>query len=191
MTMCSVEGCDRTSVTRGWCCKHYERWQKHGDPLIIVKATNGAPQEFIEMALSYQDKEACLYWPYARNKGYAIFGESSAKGVRSVSRYICERLCGSPPAPKHEACHNCGNGHLGCVNPHHLRWDTRIGNMGDKAIHGTHNKGEQHNMAKLTWDKVREIRSMQGKLSQREVGSIFGVSQFTVSTIWSGKAWKE
>ncbi len=30
---CSVEGCDREAVARGWCPTHWARWRKHGDPL--------------------------------------------------------------------------------------------------------------------------------------------------------------
>lgn len=29
--MCSVDGCERQSVSRGWCQAHYRRWKAHGD----------------------------------------------------------------------------------------------------------------------------------------------------------------
>jgi hypothetical protein len=32
--LCSVEGCDKPRIARGWCTKHYDAWRKHGDPLI-------------------------------------------------------------------------------------------------------------------------------------------------------------
>lgn len=31
---CSVEGCERNARSGGMCGKHYQRWRKHGDPLI-------------------------------------------------------------------------------------------------------------------------------------------------------------
>lgn len=37
---CSVESCERKSVSRGWCDMHYRRWKRHGDPLA-VKPGNG------------------------------------------------------------------------------------------------------------------------------------------------------
>jgi HNH endonuclease len=30
---CSIEGCDRPVLGRGWCAAHYQRWKRHGDPL--------------------------------------------------------------------------------------------------------------------------------------------------------------
>jgi hypothetical protein len=31
--VCKAEGCDGRAVARGWCSKHYSRWQRHGDAL--------------------------------------------------------------------------------------------------------------------------------------------------------------
>lgn len=30
--LCAVTGCERVSVTRGWCKMHYSRWQSYGQP---------------------------------------------------------------------------------------------------------------------------------------------------------------
>src|SRR4051812_41783929 len=30
---CSIDGCENRHEARGWCCKHYDRWKRHGDPL--------------------------------------------------------------------------------------------------------------------------------------------------------------
>lgn len=31
---CSIDECPRPTYARGWCGKHYKRWQRHGDPLV-------------------------------------------------------------------------------------------------------------------------------------------------------------
>jgi len=30
---CSVKGCEQMAAARGWCLRHYARWQRHGSPL--------------------------------------------------------------------------------------------------------------------------------------------------------------
>ena len=30
--LCTVEGCTKLGVKRGWCGTHYARWKRHGDP---------------------------------------------------------------------------------------------------------------------------------------------------------------
>lgn len=37
--ICSVEGCEREARARGWCMKHYHRWWKHGDPLVLIRGS--------------------------------------------------------------------------------------------------------------------------------------------------------
>lgn len=32
-TTCLIEDCEAQPAARGWCTMHYQRWQKHGDPM--------------------------------------------------------------------------------------------------------------------------------------------------------------
>ena len=75
----------------------------------------------------------CYLWTGAIiNSGRPVVGVGP-KGVRLVSRVVCEELNGPPPTSKHEAAHNTPNGCVGglCVNGDHLRWATRKENAAD------------------------------------------------------------
>src|SRR3972149_10759839 len=79
----------------------------------------------------------CLIWPFSTNgTGYGRLGVDG-KGYYA-HRYMCELVNGPPPTPDHEASHDCGNGHLGCVHPRHLEWKTASENHLDRRRHGTH-----------------------------------------------------
>lgn len=39
--ICIIEGCDKPSVTRGWCWPHYDKWRKYGDPMIRKRKVGG------------------------------------------------------------------------------------------------------------------------------------------------------
>src|SRR5690606_20841041 len=94
------------------------------------------------------------------------------------------------PTPRHEAAHSCGNGHLGCCNPRHLRWASHVANMADKVEHGTHQIGEKHGMARLTENDVRYIRKMRGKVSQQKVAAQFGVTFSAISCVQRRATWR-
>jgi hypothetical protein len=35
--LCIISGCDRPHYAHGWCELHYQRWRKHGDPLVAIR----------------------------------------------------------------------------------------------------------------------------------------------------------
>ena len=104
---------------------------------------------------------------------------------RKVCRFICAIVNGSSPSPKHEAAHNCGKGHLGCISGNHLRWDTHTGNMADKIKHGTLIYGEDCWNVKLTDEQIIEIRRLYktGRYYQYQIADMFGVTQVHISDI--------
>jgi hypothetical protein len=34
---CTIEGCDKPNVGRGWCSKHWTRWKRYGDPEYRIR----------------------------------------------------------------------------------------------------------------------------------------------------------
>ena len=185
MKVCKIAGCSGKVFARGWCQKHYHRWWSHGDPLAGRTPEGDCPR-FLEENKDYAGDE-CLIWPYGKDgHGYGQVWQGGRH--RQAHIVMLELVAGLRPTPEHQAAHSCGN--RACVNPQHLRWATQSENEMDKLLHGTHNRGERNSMAKLTAAQVLEIRSLleQG-MPQKEIGGLYGVSQFAVRHIKTGRRW--
>lgn len=188
MKTCSIDGCGQKKFCRGYCSAHYHRWQRYGSP------TGGGPpmrgkteiEDWIVSHIDYASDD-CLTWPFGRSdNGYPVYYPGKKKYAHRV---MCERKHGPSPTPKHEVAHSCGKGHEACVNPLHLRWDTRKGNAADKLEHGTDARGEKCPTHKLTEEQVLEIRSLQGSMTQAEIGRLYGVTQTAISLIHRRARW--
>jgi hypothetical protein len=129
---CKIDGCDKRVVGFGLCMRHYRRFKRYGDPLA-GRVDDGEPERFLAIAAAYRGDE-CLIWPYGKvGDGYAAIRDGEKK--IQVHRRVCEIVHGKPPSPSHLAAHSCGNGHLGCISPNHLRWATHKENMQDRFMH--------------------------------------------------------
>lgn len=186
--LCKIDGCGKGGkITRGWCSAHYQRWRAHNNPLG-GGTSPGAPLAWIETVALKHTGDECLIWRFASyGNGY---GTISIDGrLTPAHRYICELVHGAPP-PEHDAAHECGKGHLGCVNPRHLSWKTHAENMADTIKHGTHNRGDRNGTSKLTEPDIHEIRRLLAAgWTHLAIAEMFGVSQRAISMIASGKRW--
>lgn len=181
---CKVDGCESNARTKGWCVTHYWRWRHHGDPLG-GRAARGEKGAWLE-AHADHDGEGCLIFPF----GTGRYGHVNMDGVNMhAHRAMCILAHGEPPTPEHEAAHSCGKGHLACVHPKHLRWDTPKTNQADRITHGTDSRGEKCATAILTEDQARFIKASRGKIGQQELAERFGVSRAAISAIHSGRNW--
>lgn len=188
--LCEIQGCGKParSPKSRLCNSHHMREWRHGSPLIKKGSDHGEAVKFMHEVVIPYCSDDCLIWPCAKDA--AGYGQVYFDGrARYVSRVVCEEVNGHPPTSAHEAAHNCGKGHLGCVNPKHLRWATRKENAEDRLIHGTHHRGERSHFARLTSEAVKEIRQLRGALRQHEIAERFGVSQQTVSRILARQTW--
>jgi|GEM_PF-1937551 len=187
--ICSLDGCDRPPHAFGYCAMHYTRWKRYGDPKFVLNGNDGLVQTWLADLFASAPTDDCVSWPFAKtDEGYGIFQADKRRHV--ASRYVCEVTYGLPPTPKHQAAHSCGNGHLGCVNPRHLRWATKAENADDKMDHGTLLRGEQHGSSKLSEADVREIiaRRSTGEMCKL-IAKDFGITRQHVSALFTGRRW--
>lgn len=188
---CAVDACDRpANGGRGWCGKHYMRWQRHGDPLVSKTASTGEPLVWLREAVAQPPSDRCIPWPFDAASGYGSL--RLLDGVRVKASQAALILSGRPrpEPPNHYALHSCDN--PPCVNPAHLRWGTQAENGEDMRVRDRSLRGERQHRARLTEAQVRDIRSRDySRLgSKAEAAEEYGVSRSTVIAVLQGRSWK-
>lgn len=190
MHICSVDGCQKQTCAKGLCQAHYRAFRKYGDPLLGKKIPQrGKPREFLEKNIfPGVDTDECILWPFSKDGSGAgiIFFNGRKWGAH---RFVCLKMHGPAPTSRHYACHECGNGHLGCVNPNHLYWGTPSENQLDRRKHGTSFNGDGCPHAKLTWANVEYVRRTAGRKDRKLVARELGVSPTTIRNIIDRKTW--
>ena len=71
--VCSIQECDGTVVARGWCTKHYTRWQRHGDPTATTRqppATAEATEKHCPRCANVKPIDQFGKRPNGKPKGY-------------------------------------------------------------------------------------------------------------------------
>lgn len=131
----------------------------------------------------------CVPWPMCRlPNGYGLFGYQGKRHY--AHRYMCELIRGPAPSDKHEVAHECGNGALGCFNPNHLFWRTKSQNRFDALRHGTGVLQHTGNRGSLSPETVAKIRSLHGKMRQKDIAEMFGVSEPRLRAIFTYKIYR-
>lgn len=186
---CAVDGCNGNahsdaSGATGLCGAHYQRKRNHGS-VYGGRVSPGDLILWIEAHVTH-DQDECLLWPYCTQaSGYGrIAYQGKQRGAHEV---MCELAHGQKPSAAFEVAHGCGN--PTCVNPRHLRWDTRSGNHADKKEHGTLRYGEKQPNSRLTEDQVIWMRRNFGRLTKAEMARQLGVSYMTASFAIRGRNW--
>lgn len=139
------------------------------------KLTDSA--EWLLAHVGYQGND-CLKWPFTeRADGYGAVRYQNK--THFAHRLMCELAHGEPPKGL-VACHSCGNGHLGCVNPRHLSWKTQKENWADRKAHGV---PVNSNRGRLTYAERMKIRELRGVKTQAVLAEMFGVARSTIGCI--------
>ena len=152
-------------------------------------AARGEAKQFILDAIQHQEKDSCLYWPFHFSGNYPSIKFMGRHG--GVHNHVCRFTHGEPPSEFHQTAHECGQGALGCINPHHLAWKTAKENSADRILHGTQQRGEMVGNSKLSAADVVEIRRLCVKRGDAVwLATKFGVDRTNIYAIINGKTWR-
>lgn len=138
------------------------------------------------------DLPADVCWPWTgstHTQGYGRCWDTRVGKVAYAHRLVYELRVGPIPEGL-DILHTCDN--PPCVNPAHLRVGTHRENMLDKCAKGRANfcRGETAGQAKLTEEKVRDIRQRAARgWSQHQLALEYGVSQPAIGYIIRRKTW--
>lgn len=96
---------------------------------------------WLKNAVSF-DGDECLLFP-GSHPGFPQAVRFNYRQI-AASRAMCILAHGLPKEPRMQAIHSCGNGHLSCVNPKHIRWGTQADNSRDARLHlGKHTAADR------------------------------------------------
>lgn len=143
---CKIDGCDNTTKgSRGFCGKHYQRFQKYGDPHGGI-AKYDTWQEALDNRVRREGD--CIVWDgYVNQHGYGRINVGGNR-LRVVHHLAWEQTKGPIPEGK-ELDHICFN--RACINVDHLRPVT-------KSENARHRRGAQPNSK----SGVRNVHAYSG-----------------------------
>jgi hypothetical protein len=188
MTPCKVDGCPSRHYARGWCVKHYNRWRKHGDPLVSRTCPREATDEerlrftgWTEV-VRRPDLGPCWEWDGGTSStGYGVvdLGRRQSTGAHRLAHKVWI----GPLADDEKACHRCDN--PPCMNPGHLFAGSAGDNMADMVTKNRDRNGERHANAKLSDADVAAIRATYTgqRGEQVRLAEHYGVSRTYVNWI--------
>lgn len=135
-----------------------------------------------------REPDDCWLWTAKRHaRGY---GETGDRGrYLRVTRVLLEDKIGRVLEPGELALHSCSN--PPCCNPSHLFAGDHDRNMEQRGAEGKYPNGQQHVMAKLTDDAVRQIRNCRPYHGYKaDLARRFGVTHRTIRSVLDGSTWQ-
>lgn len=137
--------------------------------------------------------DGCWEWTASRQKnGYgSIALPRRDSGRMARAHRVSWMIAHGPIADGLQVCHRCDN--PPCVRPDHLFLGTRAVNMADCVAKGRLNsaRGERASKAKLTAEKVNEIRARLARgATDQGLATEYGVSDTSIRMIRLGWTWR-
>lgn len=151
--------------------------------LIVRHFANGA--EFVKLKAGLILRPGTDRYGYLRVSLYRDGRQTS----HTIAPMVCRAFHGPRPSRRHGVAHGNGDKHHNWSD--NLRWATPKENSEDMVRHGNSMRGEKQHMARLTEEKVREIKKLLNQgVQDGEIARQFEVAHALVWFIRKGKTWK-
>lgn len=189
---CSIQGCEGEILARGFCCKHYNRFKKHGDPLAtkLPRTSFDRPEELKASLLSRRriDKNGCWLWTMTKTRGG--YGQIMVGAERfTVHRVSAKLWLDFDIESDLLVLHKCDVRQ--CFNPDHLFTGDHKDNSEDMVHKGRSAVGQNNAQSKLRDEDVVEIRTrLSDGETQQSIADAFNVTQPLIGFIKRGVRWK-
>jgi hypothetical protein len=132
----------------------------------------------------------CILWTGTVSRGgYGTISSVTVQGGKIFAHRVSYRLFIGPIPDDLFVLHRCDN--PPCINPFHLFLGTLADNQADMKSKGRQCKGENIRGAKLTEEKVRDIRDryQRGGVTQEQLAADHGVTRRAIGRALSGETW--
>lgn len=136
-------------------------------------------------------REPVVLSPSVGKNGYRVWCHrlSGKESRLTVHRTVALAFLGNPGAGRWEVRHLDNDKLNNTVE--NLVWGTPAENAADRVSAGTTNSGERNPHAKLTWDRVREVRRTCDVMEVPDLAHKFNVTRQTIRRIIRNETWRE
>jgi hypothetical protein len=116
---CSIEGCGKPFLARGWCKKHWSRWSRTGDPTKVLRILDDPIASFWSK-VDRCDLDEC--WPWLGAPSWNGYGIAYVSGRQIKAHRYSYSLNVGPISDGLQIDHVWARGcrRRDCVNPFHL-----------------------------------------------------------------------
>lgn len=182
MRICSVDGCSKRTVGRGWCRKHYSRWYK-GNP-VVMPLLRERTIERLEKNSTPEPNSGC--WLWLGVIGGAGYGRIKYKGQPWIVHRLAWTVHKGTIPEGAMVCHKCDV--RSCINPDHLYIGDQETNMSDMVQRSRQAFGERHGFAILDENQIEKIKC--DNRPDRIIAEELGVARSTIQAAKTGRTWK-
>lgn len=181
MKICCIDECSSVVLARGWCRKHYLRWYKHNDPLVVKDTLEGvAKAAAVNRKHGLWNHPLYATWHAMMGRCYKHknpkFNRYGGRGI-----YVCERwhkvenfVADLGEKPKGKTLDRIDND--GPYSPENCRWATLL-------------EQARNRPQALLSDSQREsaIRLYNERPSPKWVASVLGIKAHDVKNVVYGE----